>query len=83
MCGIWALIKANPKEKIKDYELRQNGISPENLRRWFNKHYGITFHTYRFGFLLLLLSGGINGMTIFTLDIISNMSLSIHTHNDD
>ena len=42
-----ALIKANPKEKIKDYELRQNGISPESLRRWFNKHYGITFHAYQ------------------------------------
>ena len=42
-----ALIKANPKDKIKDYQLRQNGISPENLRRWFKKHYGITFHAYQ------------------------------------
>ena len=42
-----ALIKANPKGKIKDYELRENGISPENLRRWFNKHYGVTFHAYQ------------------------------------
>jgi AraC family transcriptional regulator, regulatory protein of adaptative response / methylated-DNA-[protein]-cysteine methyltransferase len=41
------LIETHPKEKIKDEMLRQNGISPETLRRWFQKHYGITFHAYQ------------------------------------
>ena len=41
------LIKINPKEKIKDYQLREAGLSPESLRRWFQKHYGITFHAYQ------------------------------------
>lgn len=41
------LLKTHSKEKIKDYQLRENGISPENLRRWFKKHYGITFHAYQ------------------------------------
>ena len=41
------LVTNSPKEKITDYMLRQNGLSPEALRRWFNKHYGMTFHTYQ------------------------------------
>lgn len=42
-----ALINNNPKQKITDYQLRQNKLSPETLRRWFKKHYGITFHAYQ------------------------------------
>ena len=41
------LINNNPKQKITDYQLRQNKLSPETLRRWFKKHYGITFHAYQ------------------------------------
>ncbi|MFV0198146.1 methylated-DNA--[protein]-cysteine S-methyltransferase [Empedobacter falsenii] len=41
------LVKENPKSKIKDYQLRQMDISPEIIRRWFNKNYGMTFHTYQ------------------------------------
>ncbi|WBX75756.1 methylated-DNA--[protein]-cysteine S-methyltransferase [Tenacibaculum ovolyticum] len=41
------LVKENPKEKITDDQLRQKGISPEVLRRWFKKHYGITFQAYQ------------------------------------
>jgi AraC family transcriptional regulator of adaptative response/methylated-DNA-[protein]-cysteine methyltransferase len=41
------MVKNNPKKKIKDYQLRQNNISPEKLRRWFKKHYGLTFHAYQ------------------------------------
>ncbi len=33
--------------KLKDYELRQNGLKPEQIRRWFKKSYGITFHAYQ------------------------------------
>ncbi|WP_133406208.1 bifunctional transcriptional activator/DNA repair enzyme AdaA [Parashewanella tropica] len=41
------LVQDNPKQKIKDYQLRQQDINPENLRRWFKKHYGITFQAYQ------------------------------------
>src|SRR5947209_5689788 len=33
-------------EKIKDAELRQSGIDPFRLRRYFRKHYGMTFQAY-------------------------------------
>lgn len=42
-----SLVAAQPKEKIKDYHLRQEGIDPVKLRRWFKKHHGITFQTYQ------------------------------------
>ena len=41
------IMKANPKIKIKNQQLRENGISPDSLRRWFNKNYGLTFHAYQ------------------------------------
>ena len=41
------LVKENPKEKITDFQLRQKGISPEVVRRWFKKHYGMTFQSYQ------------------------------------
>ena len=41
------LVKENPKQKISDQSLRENDISPDVVRRWFNKQYGITFHAYQ------------------------------------
>ena len=41
------LVKENPKDKISDFQLRQKGISPEVVRRWFKKNYGITFQAYQ------------------------------------
>lgn len=41
------IIKDNPKEKIADATLRENGISPDLVRRWFKKTYGITFHAFQ------------------------------------
>lgn len=41
------LIKENPKTKITDYQLRQMNISPEIVRRWFKKNYGMTFQAYQ------------------------------------
>ncbi len=35
------------KEKTTDYQLRKNDLRPELIRRWFKKHYGLTFHTYQ------------------------------------
>lgn len=41
------LVRDNPKEKVSDYQLRQLDISPELVRRWFKKHYGMTFQAYQ------------------------------------
>lgn len=41
------MVEQNLKEKISDYQLKQAEISPELVRRWFKKHYGITFHTFQ------------------------------------
>ncbi len=41
------MIRDNPKEKISDYELRKNKISPVLVRRWFTKNYGMTFQAYQ------------------------------------
>ncbi|MBC8755748.1 methylated-DNA--[protein]-cysteine S-methyltransferase [Kordia sp. YSTF-M3] len=41
------LIKQHPKEKITDAQLREQDISPEIVRRWFNKNYGMTFQAYQ------------------------------------
>lgn len=41
------LIKLNPKEKIKDQHLREHDISPDAVRRWFKKNYGVTFHAFQ------------------------------------
>lgn len=32
--------------KIKDYDLRNLGIDPHRVRRWFKKHHGMTFQSY-------------------------------------
>ena len=42
-----SLVREHPKEKISDYRLKEQGISPEAVRRWFNKQYGITFQAYQ------------------------------------
>lgn len=41
------LVRENLKSKISDHELRVNDISPTLVRRWFKKHYGITFQTFQ------------------------------------
>ena len=41
------MVKENPKSKIADWMLREKGIAPEMVRRWFKKHYKMTFHAYQ------------------------------------
>jgi AraC family transcriptional regulator of adaptative response/methylated-DNA-[protein]-cysteine methyltransferase len=41
------MVKEHPKVNIRDYQLRQEGITPEVVRRWFKKNYGMTFHGYQ------------------------------------
>ncbi len=41
------LVRENPKKKITDYQLKEKGISPDLIRRWFKKTYGMTFHAFQ------------------------------------
>lgn len=41
------LVRSNPTMKIADWELRENNISPESLRRWFKQNHGITFQAFQ------------------------------------
>ncbi|WP_163935464.1 bifunctional transcriptional activator/DNA repair enzyme AdaA [Paraferrimonas sp. SM1919] len=41
------LLSKQPEQKLSDWQLQQHGISPSMLRRWFNKHYGMTFQAYQ------------------------------------
>lgn len=47
---IQAIIKElqdDPYLKIKDQDLRDRGIDPNKIRRWFHKHHNLTFHAYQ------------------------------------
>mgnify|MGYP003674054671 CR=1 FL=1 len=41
------MVRNNPKEKVSDEQLKINKISPELVRRWFNKNYGMTFQAFQ------------------------------------
>ncbi|MCB0651877.1 MAG: methylated-DNA--[protein]-cysteine S-methyltransferase [Saprospiraceae bacterium] len=40
-------LNEHPYKKIKDYDLVLRGIEPNTIRRWFRKHYDMTFHGYQ------------------------------------
>jgi len=58
------MVKENPKDKITDYQLKQNDISPVLVRRWFKMNYGMTFQAfqrmYRINLAYQELKGGKN-----------------------
>jgi AraC family transcriptional regulator of adaptative response/methylated-DNA-[protein]-cysteine methyltransferase len=39
-------VEANPKRRIRDDELRDDGIDPAAARRWFLRKFGMTFQAY-------------------------------------
>jgi len=41
-----AKLEAAPGERIRAVELRAAGVDPARARRWFQKHYGMTFQAY-------------------------------------
>jgi len=45
--NIIADLQQNPHKKIKDTDLKQKGIEPHTIRRWFKKHYNMTFHSFQ------------------------------------
>lgn len=40
-------LEENPTSKIKEYDIKSMGIEPSQIRRWFKKNHGITFHEYQ------------------------------------
>lgn len=39
-------IDEDPSRRWKDQDLREIGLDPSTVRRWFTKHHGMTFHAY-------------------------------------
>jgi len=39
-------VQANPQFRVTEWELRQRGFDPNTLRRWFQKHYGMSFQAF-------------------------------------
>ncbi len=43
VAALMAKIEAEPALRLKGAQLRDMGVSPEQARRWFQQHYGMTF----------------------------------------
>ena len=39
-------VREAPERRIGDQALRERGLDPDSVRRWFQKHHGMTFHAY-------------------------------------
>ncbi len=39
-------LHADPQRRWKDQDLRDRDLEPDRVRRWFQKHHGMTFHAY-------------------------------------
>lgn len=40
-------LEADPSLKFKDYDLVRRGMEPATVRRWFQKHHGMTFQAFQ------------------------------------
>lgn len=40
-------LSENPALKVKDYDLVKRGLEPATVRRWFQKHHGMTFQAFQ------------------------------------
>lgn len=41
-----AALDKDPTRRWKDHDLRELGLHPDRVRRWFQRHHGMTFHAY-------------------------------------
>ena len=46
IASLLAEVQANPQFRITEWQLKQRGLDPNTLRRWFMKHYGMTFQAF-------------------------------------
>jgi AraC family transcriptional regulator of adaptative response/methylated-DNA-[protein]-cysteine methyltransferase len=44
--GLLAMVDADPERRIRSADLRAMGLTPERVRRYFQRSYGITFDAY-------------------------------------
>jgi AraC family transcriptional regulator of adaptative response/methylated-DNA-[protein]-cysteine methyltransferase len=42
-------VEAEPAKRRRDADLRERGLSPERVRRWFQQEHGMSFHAYNRG----------------------------------
>lgn len=42
-------LEADPGRRLRDGDLRERGLDPGRVRRWFKRHHGMTFHAYQRG----------------------------------
>ena len=41
-----AEVESDPDRRWRDQDLRERGLTPERVRRWFKRNLGMTFHAY-------------------------------------
>ena len=46
IASLLAEVQASPQFRITEWQLKQRGLDPNTLRRWFLKHYGMTFQAF-------------------------------------
>ena len=44
--GLLDELDAEPERRWTDQDLRDRGLHPDRVRRWFQRHHGMTFHAY-------------------------------------
>lgn len=47
--GLLRELEADSGLRLRDQDLRERGIDPVQVRRWFNRHHGMTFQAYQRG----------------------------------
>ncbi len=45
--GLLETVERAPARRIRDADLRDAGLDPARVRRWFQRHHGMTFHAYQ------------------------------------
>lgn len=46
VAALLAEVERDPERRLRDYDLRRLGVEPARARRYFQSHYGMTFHAY-------------------------------------
>ena len=46
MKNIFSKVEVNPAKRWKDFEIRNLGVDPNKVRRWFKNNFNMTFHEY-------------------------------------
>jgi AraC family transcriptional regulator, regulatory protein of adaptative response / methylated-DNA-[protein]-cysteine methyltransferase len=49
VAGLIRELDRDPSARIRDRDLRDRGLDPARVRRWFKTHHGMTFHAYQRG----------------------------------